>query len=60
MRKKLKLWLKINSLKDVVEIAEEMQKWSKYLAHSAKQGDVKEVTECLENLQELFNKARGQ
>ncbi len=59
MVKKVKLWLKIKNLKDVVDIAEEMQKWCEYLAHSAKQGDVEEVTECLENMQELFNKARG-
>ena len=59
MVKKVRLWLKLQSLKDVVEISQEMQKWSEYLNHSAKNGDVEEVKECFERLQELFDKARG-
>ena len=59
MVKKVRLWLKLQSLKDVVAISEEMQKWSEYLNHSAKNGDVEEGKECFERLQELFDKARG-
>ena len=59
MRKKALNWLRLQQLKDVVEISEEMQKWSEYLNHSAKNGDVEEVKECFERLQELFDKARG-
>jgi hypothetical protein len=60
MVKKVQMWLKIKSLNDIADIAEEMQKWCEYLAHSAKQGDVHEVSECLENMQQLFDRARGQ
>ena len=60
MREKVKLWLTIKSLKDVVGIAQEMEKWSEYLGHSAEKGDVEEVKEAFERLQVLFDRARGQ
>jgi hypothetical protein len=50
----------MKQLRDVVEIAEEMQKWCEYLAHSAKQGDQKEVLEIFERMEQLFNKAKGE
>ena len=60
MHKKALNWLRLQQLKDVVDIADEMKKWSEYLAHSAKQGDLKEVRECFERIEELFNKAKGE
>jgi phage shock protein A len=60
MPSKIAHWIKMKQLRDVVEIAEEMQKWCEYLAHSAKQGDQKEVIETLERMEELFNKAKGE
>ncbi len=53
-------WLRMKQLNDVLEIAEEMQKWCEYLAHSARQGDMKEVRECFEKMEQLFNKAKGE
>jgi len=60
MPNKITHWIKMKRLRDVVEIAEEMQKWCEYLAHSANQGDHKEVLETLERMEELFNKAKGE
>ena len=53
MPSKIAHWIKMKRLRDVVEIAEEMQKWCEYLAHTAKQGDHKEVIETLERMEEL-------
>tara|TARA_R110001592_G_scaffold139416_2_gene359345 strand:+ start:130 stop:312 length:183 start_codon:yes stop_codon:yes gene_type:complete len=60
MAKKMMHWLRMKQLNDVTEIAEEMQKWCEYLAHSARQGDMKEVRESFEKMEELFNKAKGE
>jgi hypothetical protein len=60
MPKKISHWIKMKRLRDVVEIAEEMQKWCEYLAHSARQGDMKEMRESFERMEELFNKAKGE
>jgi len=47
MREKLKLWLTIKSLKDVVAIAQEMEKWSEYLKHSAEKAMSKRLKKHL-------------
>ena len=60
MPRKMMYWLRMKQLNDVLEIAEEMQKWCEYLAHSARQGDMKEVRECFEKMEQLFNKAKGE
>ena len=60
MPRKMIHWLRMKQLNDVLEIAEEMQKWCEYLAHSARQGDMKEVRECFEKMEQLFNKAKGE
>ena len=60
MARKLSHWIKMKRLRDVVEIAEEMQKWCEYLSHSAQQGDIKEVRESFEKMEELFIKAKGE
>ncbi len=59
MKKPKVSWMINAGLKDIIEISDEMIKWSDYLRFSAQAGDIAEVEICLNQLELLFNRAKG-
>ena len=52
-------WWRTKHLKTIEDFGKEMEKWSVYLQHCAKQGDQKEVRKVVERIEELFIEIKG-